>query len=56
MAHKQITICTLQTMINEYRHYSAGYFDLVVIDECHRSIYGEFQAKCWTISTPCASG
>ena len=43
LAHKQITICTLQTMINEYRHYSAGYFDLVVIDECHRSIYGEFR-------------
>jgi SAM-dependent methyltransferase len=30
LAHKQVTICTLQTMINEYRHYSAGYFDLVV--------------------------
>lgn len=40
---KQITICTLQTMINEYRNYSAGYFDLIVIDECHRSIYGEFR-------------
>lgn len=40
---KQITICTLQTMINEYHHYSAGYFDLIVIDECHRSIYGEFR-------------
>lgn len=39
----QITICTLQTMINEYRHYSCGYFDLIVIDECHRSIYGEFR-------------
>ena len=43
LAHKQVTICTLQTMINEYRQYSAGYFDLVVIDECHRSIYGEFK-------------
>jgi type I restriction enzyme R subunit len=43
LAHKQITICTLQTMINEYRNYSAGYFDLVIIDECHRSIYGEFR-------------
>ena len=40
---KQITICTLQTMINEYRHYSAGYFDLIVIDECHRSVYGEYR-------------
>jgi type I restriction enzyme R subunit len=40
---KQVTICTLQTMINEFRNYSAGYFDLIVIDECHRSIYGEFR-------------
>lgn len=40
---KQVTICTLQTMINEYRGYSAGYFDLIVVDECHRSIYGEFR-------------
>ena len=40
---KQITICTLQTMINEFSHYSSGYFDLIVIDECHRSIYGELR-------------
>jgi len=40
---KQVTICTLQTMINEYRNYSAGYFDLIVIDECHRTIYGEYR-------------
>ena len=40
---KQITICTLQTMINEYRAYSSGYFDLIVIDECHRGIYGEYR-------------
>lgn len=40
---KQVTVCTLQTMINEYRNYSSGYFDLIVIDECHRSIYGEFR-------------
>jgi type I restriction enzyme R subunit len=40
---KQITICTLQTMINEYAGYSAGYFDLIVIDECHRSIYGQYR-------------
>lgn len=40
---KQVTVCTLQTMINEYRNYSAGYFDLIVIDECHRSIYGQFR-------------
>jgi type I restriction enzyme R subunit len=40
---KQITICTLQTMINEYARYTSGYFDLIVIDECHRSIYGEYR-------------
>jgi type I restriction enzyme R subunit len=39
----RVVICTLQTLINEYRGYSAGYFDLIVIDECHRSIYGEYR-------------
>jgi type I restriction enzyme R subunit len=29
-------------MINTYRDYSAGYFDLVITDECHRSIYGKW--------------
>jgi type I restriction enzyme, R subunit len=33
---KRITITTLQSMINIYRDYSAGYFDLVISDECHR--------------------
>ena len=37
---KRITIATLQTMINEYDALSSGYFDLVITDECHRSIYG----------------
>lgn len=40
---KQVTLCTLQTMVNAYRDYSAGYFDLIVIDECHRSIYGTYR-------------
>lgn len=40
---KRITIVTLQTLINEYDKYSAGYFDLIVIDECHRSIYGKWR-------------
>jgi len=40
---KQITICTVQTMINEYARYTAGYFDLIVVDECHRSIYGQYR-------------
>jgi type I restriction enzyme R subunit len=39
---KRITIVTLQTMINEYVDYSSGYFDLVITDECHRSIYGQY--------------
>ena len=39
---KRITITTLQSMINIYGDYSAGYFDLVISDECHRSIYGKW--------------
>ena len=27
---------------SEYSKYSAGYFDLVITDECHRSIYGKW--------------
>jgi len=41
---KRVTIATLQTMIAEYRRLSPGYFDLVVTDECHRSIYGKWSA------------
>ncbi|MBS0380681.1 MAG: DEAD/DEAH box helicase family protein, partial [Proteobacteria bacterium] len=40
---KRVTITTLQSMINIYREYSAGYFDLVISDECHRSIYGKWR-------------
>ena len=39
---KRITIAALQTMIAEYGGLSAGYFDLVITDECHRSIYGKW--------------
>ncbi|MDP2809535.1 MAG: DEAD/DEAH box helicase family protein [Rhodocyclaceae bacterium] len=39
---KRITITTLQSMINIYGEYSSGYFDLVISDECHRSIYGKW--------------
>jgi type I restriction enzyme R subunit len=39
---KRITITTLQSMVNLYREYSSGYFDLVISDECHRSIYGQW--------------
>lgn len=40
---KRITITTLQSMINLYHEYSSGYFDLIVTDECHRSIYGKWR-------------
>lgn len=40
---KDITICTLQTMIGLYEEFSPGYFDLIVSDECHRSIYGAWR-------------
>jgi len=39
---KRVTITTLQSMVNTYHDYSAGYFDLVISDECHRSIYGKW--------------
>lgn len=41
--YKQITVCLLQTMINNYKEFSSGFFDVVVADECHRSIYGVWQ-------------
>jgi type I restriction enzyme, R subunit len=58
---KRVTIVTLQTLVNEYEKYSAGYFDLVVIDECHRSIYGKWRRaldhfdaiKIGLTATPC---
>ena len=31
-----------QPMMAEYRDLSSGYFDLVITDECHRSIYGKW--------------
>jgi type I restriction enzyme R subunit len=40
---KQITVCLLQTMIGRYHEFTSGYFDVVVMDECHRSIYGTWQ-------------
>ncbi|MBE9049111.1 DEAD/DEAH box helicase family protein [Nostocales cyanobacterium LEGE 11386] len=40
---QQITVCLLQTMISRYREFTSGYFDIVVADECHRSIYGIWQ-------------
>jgi len=40
---KQITVCLLQTMISRFDDFTSGYFDLVIADECHRSIYGSWQ-------------
>lgn len=42
---KQITVCLLQTMINRVHEYTSGYFDVVIMDESHRSIYGAWQAS-----------
>ncbi len=41
--HKQITVCLLQTMMSRYHSFTAGYFDVVVTDEAHRSIYGAWR-------------
>lgn len=40
---KRITVTTLQSMVNLYHEYSSGYFDLIISDECHRSIYGKWR-------------
>jgi len=40
---QQITVCLLQTMISRYTDFTSGYFDVVIADECHRSIYGAWQ-------------
>jgi type I restriction enzyme R subunit len=61
---KQITITTLQSMINIYGEYSSGYFDLIITDECHRSIYGQWSGvlkhfdgvQVGLTATPCVAG
>lgn len=61
---KRITITTLQSMVNIYGEYSAGYFDLIISDECHRSIYGKWSGvlkhfdgiQIGLTATPCISG
>lgn len=60
---KRITITTLQSMVNLYAEYSSGYFDLVISDECHRSIYGQWSGvlrhfdgvQVGLTATPCIS-
>lgn len=61
---KQITITTLQSMVNIYGAYSSGYFDLIISDECHRSIYGKWSGvlkhfdgiQVGLTATPCTAG
>lgn len=61
---KRITVATLQTMIADYRGLSSGYFDLVITDECHRSIYGQWSGvlghfdgiQLGLTATPCRVG
>lgn len=51
---------TYQTMINYLDKFSSGFFDLIIIDEVHRSIYWEWKAilehfdcyKVWLTATP----
>jgi type I restriction enzyme, R subunit len=40
---QQIIVCLLQTMISRYQEFTSGYFDVVIADESHRSIYGAWQ-------------
>ena len=40
---QQITVALLQTMISRVEDYTAGYFDIVITDECHRSIYNHWR-------------
>ena len=40
---QEISVCLLQTMIGRYEEFTSGAFDVVIADECHRSIYGEWR-------------
>lgn len=44
----QVTLSTYQTMINtidgDNRKYGVAHFDLIILDECHRSIYNKYRA------------
>ncbi len=49
-----------QTMINYLEYYSSGYFDMIIVDEVHRSLYGEWGTilnhfdcyQVWLTATP----
>lgn len=32
------------SLISRYQDFTSGYFDVVIADECHRSIYGAWQS------------
>lgn len=40
---KRLYAATIQTMEEVYKDISPGFFDLVIMDECHRSIYNKWQ-------------
>lgn len=40
---KRLYVGTLQTLIKCYHKFTPAFFDLIVFDECHRSIYNQFR-------------
>ncbi|NEQ22539.1 MAG: DEAD/DEAH box helicase family protein, partial [Microcoleus sp. SIO2G3] len=40
---KRLYVGTLQTLIKCYKKFTPGFFDLVIFDESHRSIYNQFR-------------
>ena len=39
----RIYVSTLQTMENVYKEFSVGFFDVIISDEAHRSIFNKFK-------------
>ena len=48
VTYARITFCTYQTLIRmvdtDRKPYSAGHFDLIIVDEAHRSVFGKYGA------------
>ncbi len=42
-SEKRLYAATIQTMMECYKEISPGFFDLVIADECHRSIYNKWK-------------
>lgn len=38
----RLFVATLQTMSTQYEHFTPGFFDLIVFDEVHRSIFNKY--------------